>query len=282
MEAYQRGNLTKVVAATVLTALFSAMTAAQYGGSGTFGGFLNMYFLPGGAQISGISGLLFGVLIPFMIVAILLVVGLQSVDIFNQRQSTVLGVLIALFIIPSGGYKVISESLMALFGLGRTGISTPGFTGTPLDPIIQSPVWMGILAYFVSVYVLNKVVTDAETGFKPMEHIAAGTIAILVWAGLTGEQNLLILAVFWGFILFFGWKMFKRGTGMGGGSGFLIALFGIFLLGIGISRMEVLPEQIQAIGSAITGYIQASFWIVLILTVVAVGIFLAGKYNGWW
>ncbi len=272
-----RRNVAKAAAVTAVTASFSVLAAAQYGGGGRFAQMLNTYFLPQGAQVTGLSGLIFSVFIPFAIVAILLVAGLQTIEVFNRRQASLLGVLIALFIVPSGGYKIISETLLALFGLGQTGVSAPGLTGTPLDPLLESPLWMGILAYFLSVYALNNFVTGAETGFTLREHLAGGTVAVLVYVGLSGSQTFLILAVFWGLILIFGWKMFKRGTGMGGGTGFLIAIFGIFLLGIGVTRMEILPEEIQAMGSTVTGYISGAFWVLLILAVVAGAVALGVK-----
>ncbi|MFB6076840.1 MAG: hypothetical protein ABEK12_01775, partial [Candidatus Nanohaloarchaea archaeon] len=111
--------------------------------------FFNTYFLPPTARVSGISGLIFGVLIPFGIVLIVLYLALDRT--VGGREAKALAVLLSLFIIPSGGYRIISGALLAVFGLGNMtpgagfgGVTVPG----NLDPPLIAALVTGVgLAY---------------------------------------------------------------------------------------------------------------------------------------
>ncbi|MFB6294130.1 MAG: hypothetical protein ABEI97_00060, partial [Candidatus Nanohaloarchaea archaeon] len=108
-------GITSRLASIGIAVLMVATSTAAYGHrGGTLGNFLNTYFLPQNAQVSGMSELIFIVILPLIIVAILLYLGLNT--FLPQRQSQALGVLLALFIIPSGGYRLISGILLTVFG----------------------------------------------------------------------------------------------------------------------------------------------------------------------
>ncbi|MFB6265988.1 MAG: hypothetical protein ABEI07_02780 [Candidatus Nanohaloarchaea archaeon] len=172
----------------VLPSLASLSSAASYY-SDPATRFMNQYFLPRTAEVSGISGLLFGVLIPFGIVLILLYYALDNV--IGGREAKALAVLISLFIIPSGGYRIISNLFLVVFGLGNTSrVAGPGTISIPgLGPVsgLNWPLIYGFLAFVALAFMFQEV---GESEYQGWEHLASIGGGFLVWAALGGAASI--------------------------------------------------------------------------------------------
>lgn len=245
----------------------TSSVAAQFGGTGT--SFLNRYFLPQGAQVSGTSGLIFGVLAPFGIVTIILYVGLSKV--IEKRQAQGLSALLALFIIPSGGYKVISNTLIVIFGLGTTGtvpsVNIPFLGGLQMP---GPPVMAAIISFFIFAGILGSNIIGRDQ-FQLWEYLASAIGAFLVWASVGGALGF-IEAVGWVFFLWIAYEIFESGMEARRREGFLVGVIGLFLFFSVLSGMELLPDELQRMAGAVSGLGLAV--ILIFLGIIALAIFL--------
>ncbi len=220
-DTWMRGGLL-----TAAVTLFASLGTA-FGHSTPMTRFMNQYFLPANAQVSGFSGLLFGVLIPFGIVVILLFIGLKSV--VNRREATALAVLLSLFIIPSGGYRLISSLLLSVFGLGNVGMGGGGgilaFISSQWGPLA-----IAIASFFVFAAILSSRIVDRD--FSTPEYIGSSIGAFLVWIAAGGAADFASI-LGWGVLLILGFVLFNLGgtwAGKRGGfMGWIIALLGLVI-----------------------------------------------------
>lgn len=268
-----RRVLPRIGLLTALAALFSAATAA-YHGSGSSVGLLNTYFLPANAQVSGISGLIFGVIAPLAIVMILLYLVLERV-MGDSRQTKALALLMALFIIPSGGYKVISNMLLVLFSFGAgtsygsSTLTLPFIGHVPaMDPrIVAAVVTFAISSVFFS----SKHLVDRDYGFT--EFIASAVAAFMVWVSMGGGLGL-ITAAAWLLFLWIAYEIFETGMEGARRDHFIVALIGLALFFYVLSTIEILPDELQAVSGMIASLGLFAAFVVLVITLVVIGYLL--------
>ncbi|MDY6776725.1 MAG: hypothetical protein SVQ76_01305 [Candidatus Nanohaloarchaea archaeon] len=250
--------------AAALTAVFSTAASAQYYGYGSTATFLNTYFLPSTAPISGVSGLIFGVVLPLGIVMIMLYTALEQLQMFNGRQAKALAVLVSLFIIPSGAYKVISEFFIGLFSLGGANLGGYGTFTIPGLGTAGTHIIIGVLAFFASALIINRIVLRGSPDFTITEYVASLGVGFAVWLALEGGVG--IVGVFFGWIilLWLGWEVFKRGTGAGGLTGIGVGLVGLFIIFTAMSSFKFLPESVRNISAALSAVVPVVAFIVVI------------------
>ncbi len=260
------GGIFRRLAPLIIFLILLVPAAAGATGSGVYG--LEGYFLPADAEVSGPAGLLFGVILPFLLVAILLYIGLRQAPAIQDRQAQALAAILALFIIPSGGYRVVSGMLLSLFGFG---VTIPGAPGTGSIPIVDElglPIVASILA-FIIMGVLFQKLGDQE--YQTFEFVSSLGVAIVVFRGLGGE--LISLNAFIGFIvlLAIGYSILHYGMGRGTQTGVFVALIGIFVLGLTLSNTAFLPDIVRSAGgiiSALSAFAIVGVVAVLILIVI--------------
>ncbi len=268
-------RLTRLLVAAAGVLLSAVPAAASHGGAGTSYGFLNQYFLPAHAQISGTSGLIFGVFLPFLIVAILLYTVLKEIELFPDRQAKALGVIIALFIIPSGGYQVISQFFIGIFTVGSVSggglsLAIPGVGKAGTDLLLA------VVAFGATALFLNKIVVPDSKSFTPTEYIASAGAGFIVWLALSGGVGIVSTFLGWIIMLWLGWEVFKRGTGAGGLTGIGVGIVGLFILFSALARFDFLPESVQNVAGAVAGGLPVVVVLIAIVTGVVLALLIMG------
>jgi len=237
-----RERIAKAGFVAVLAVLFSSMALGQYGGLDSY---LNAYFLPADAQISGMSGLIFGVLAPLGIIVVLLNIGLERA-MGKRRETKALAILIALFIIPSGGYKTISNVLIGFFSIGQT--AGTGITGGPLLPAagpLSGYDFAGIAAFITFlglVYFLGGQDGDVDLSDLATSAIGAAMIFFILQGGFSIfslASSLVVVGI--------GWYIFDTGLEARQFSGYLVALLGFFLMVWGLRSIQGLPAPVESL-----------------------------------
>lgn len=254
----------KAAALAVSLALFAATAAAQ-GTGGTATTLLNQYFLPQNAQISGFSELIFVVVIPVLIVIILMYVGLSRLKAFTDRQAAALSLLLSLFLIPSGGFRIISGVLMGIFGLGNLGpggISPGGLYLPGFGTITASPEVAATVAFFVLIlaaYMANQKLTLTEL-------LMAGMGSTFVWLLMRGNA----LVALFGFIIFayIGWKVFETGMATSSLPGYMIGILGLLVLLWAIQSLGFIPESLRQYAAVISGLGMIILVVVILLIII--------------
>ncbi|MFB6294350.1 MAG: hypothetical protein ABEI97_01180 [Candidatus Nanohaloarchaea archaeon] len=277
MEARGRVGLKSAAIATL--AFLLPPTASAYAHAGGAGlSFLNQFFLPAGTQVSGFTGLLYGILAPFGIVTIILYVGLRQV-LPGNRQAQGLAVLLALFIIPSGGYKVISNALLTVFGLGAGG----AVSQLTLPFIGRVEVVDALMSFFVFAWLLGSQIIGRDQ-FQFWEYTASAVGAFLVWVAIGGGIGV-VEAAGWVFFLWIAYEIFESGMEARRREGFMVGLIGLFLFFFVLSRASILPDQLQGLAGIVSGLGVLAFFAVLAI-ILAVLIIIydaasAGPPSGW-
>lgn len=240
-------GFSRIVALLAFAVLLMPVVAGAYSyGGGLYG--LEGYFLPADAQISGTAGLIFGVILPFLIVAILLYIGLSQAPAIEDRQAQALAVLLALFIIPSGGYKVVAGILLTFFGFGVTVPGAPAVGQLPIVSELGLPIVAAVFA-FVFMGLLFQWYGDQE--YQTFEFISSLGVALVIYRGLGGQ--LVSINAFIGFIVLLGigYSILHYGLGRGTQTGIFVALIGIFILGMALSTTGFLPDIVRGAGGLI-------------------------------
>lgn len=247
--------------------LLMPLVAGAYSyGDGLYG--LEGYFLPPGAEVSGAAGIVFGVVLPFLIVAILLYIGMNQVPAIEDRQAQALAVLLALFIIPSGGYRVVAGILMTFFGFGVTVPGAPAVGQLPVISELGLPMVAAVFA-FVFMGLLFQWYGDQE--YQTFEFISSLGVAIVLYRGLGGQ--LISFNAFIGFIVLLGigYSILHYGMGRGTQTGVFVALIGIFILGMTLASTGFLPGVVQAAGGLISLLSAfALFGVILVLLIIVI------------
>lgn len=246
-----------------MAVMLSSMALGQYGGMDTY---LNSYFLPADAQISGTSGLIFGVLAPLAIVMVLLNLGLERA-MGPRRETKALAILVALFIIPSGGYKTISELLIGFFSIGT---AAGGVTGGPLLPAIGPLSGYGIagIAAVASFIAMAYYFNDSGNGVALSELATAGIGAALIYFVLQGSFSLWSLVGSL-VVVGIGWYIFKMGVKSQQFSGYLVSILGFFMMVGGLRSVQGLPGPVRGL----LGQAQLlGFAIIIIILLTALGV----------
>lgn len=241
--------------------LMSAIASAQSGVEDL----LNTYFLPQTVEVSGVLGLSF-VVFSFVIVAVLLYIGMSRV--FPEKESLVLSLAIAFFVIPSGGYKWISGMFIALFQLG--GVQFEAGTGIGVDTgLIPFQIILPILV-FISVAILMQYFGEDE--FQTFEFLAASIAAFFTFLALDGGISALGAAFGWMVVFLFGMHVFGQGMGAGGILGYLIGAVGLFAVLWTFQAIPMFPESIQGFTKIVAGI--TAFIIVGIVALIILGAIL--------
>lgn len=252
MRAAYRGTLRSAIVGLFLAALASAASAQ----SPTVN-FFNQYFLPAGSGITGMGALIFTVLVPFLIVAILLYEGLNM--FLERRPAAALGVLIALFIIPSGGYKIISGLFMSAFGLG-TGVGTGVGPVASLIPggSIQNPALIAAFVTFLGGMVAFQKLSGSGDlgGFELVGSMTAAAVAFFAFGGAIGP----FIEVFaWLLVLAIGWEIFQTGMFSDHWPGVLVGGIGIVIVLQGltsaVTESKAIPSELKPI-TTVTGTVE--------------------------
>ncbi len=246
-----------------MAVILSSMALGQYGGMDTY---LNSYFLPADAQISGTSGLIFGVLAPLAIVIVLLNLGLERA-MGKRRETKALAILVALFIIPSGGYKTISQLLIGFFSIGAT---AGGVTGGPVIPGIGPVSGYGFagLAAVASFIAMAYYFNSSGQGVALSELATAGIGAALIYFVLQGGFSLWSLVGSL-VVVGIGWYIFKMGVKSQQFSGYLVSILGFFMMVGGLRSVQGLPDPVRGL----LGQAQIlGFAIIIIILITALGV----------
>lgn len=264
----------RTAALSVVLIALSTITAA-YGHGGSSSMFLNQYFLPADAQVQGLGGVIFGVLAPVGLVMILFYIALSNIFTEHEREATALAVLLALFTIPSGAYKTISELLIGLFGVagGTTGPATGGgLFGFRTMELIA--ICAGIVAA-VGVFKIAK-----QEGLEKAA-IGGGITGIITYMAVLGQINP-ISAVFSLIAIYLGYRVFHTGITSSSRPGMIIGLLGLVFLTWSVRSAEFAPEEIQQlVGSfRIFAYIIIFLLIItMIVNIVFKGALLGGAFG---
>jgi hypothetical protein len=114
-------------------------------------------FVPEGAEIniSDANDLIYYILLPFGMVAILVYIGIGASHIGKSREAAVLSILIALSMIPFGGYRLIWLMLGQFWGGAWAIQGGVGGTVPSLGPMIWSV--MSKVMFFIIGFVLMDV-----------------------------------------------------------------------------------------------------------------------------
>lgn len=238
---------------------------------------LNRYFLPVNAQVSTYSGLIFGVVLPLGVVMLVLYLALSRA-IGDTREVKALSVLIALFLIPSGGYKIVSNIFLAAFSFG-------GYAGAPTVQLpflgqIPAPdprLAVSIISFFVFAWALGSDLIGAEE-FQGWEYTGAAVGAFLVWISLGGGIGA-VEALSWLVFLWLAYEVFESGMGARRREGFLVGLLGLFLFFHILSNLQFLPESLQQVSSTVAGLGVVVLVAFLLITLVVLAVTI-GRMTG--
>ncbi len=264
---------------------FAVPASASYHTTSPLAEIFSETFLPQGAQLAGIQGLLYGVILPFVIVFTLIYVGMRQLDALGKRETQVLSLTIALFLIPSGGYRIVSEFFLALFGLGAGGFGVPGVTGSVeiswlsgLTQVQRCGV-MSLIVGGVAALILNAGPAKDQDGNgngKDMwkifgkRGIHLGEILIILvfmsatWLTTCGPGPL-ITAIGWLLVFLVGYKLLSAYyVAGGGGLPALLSLVGLLVIAILLRSQELLPDAIQNLGNLI---LTATVGIILLIII---------------
>lgn len=241
-------------------------------------GYLNQYFLPVDAQVTGVGGVVFGVLAPVGIVMILFYIALDNVFSGHGREVKALSILFALFTIPSGAYKTISELLIGIFNVaGSTGTTTgPTFYGFQQMELISILAGIGVAAAVLYMaYDTNSI--DIEKGA-----IMASLAGMLTYMALAGQIEP-ISAVFSLIMIYAGYRIFKEGITSSSRPGMIIGLMGLVFLTWAVRSADFAPDEVQQlVGSfRIFAYIIIFLLIItMIINLIFKGALLGGVFGG--
>jgi len=274
MTGTTRRPASKAMCLVAAVVLLSAMAAAvSYGQSSAVTGFINQYFLPADAQVQGIAGLLFGVMLPVGIVIILFDIGATRVLSDQERAAHALAVMFALFMIPSGAYKTISNALIGLFGVGGS-IGAPTvnpvvpaigpLSGTGSAGIASAIVFVGLLYMFQS-----GGGTDDDVSLS--ELIGAVLAAVIVWQVLSGGFSFgqfFATAI----VLGIGYFIFKTGLNANSDTGNIIAVAGLLMMLGAIRSTQMLPTELDRMLGSVMDFSFLIIILILLGLVVAAGI----------
>jgi len=253
----------------VLGSLVSSTLGTAYGHAGSYTSALNRYFLPANAPVSGISGLLFGVLLPVALVIILIYYGL-SMTMENERVAKALSIIIGLFVIPSGGYKGISSLFISLFGVAnRTGAgavvpSTGPFSGVTLAAVL------GVLTGIILAALFHRGSSGNITVGQAIMATIAGAFVYLLLSGQISFMSFVGTVI----IAAIGWFIFRVGAGTGTWQGILVGVVGIFITLRALDSIGILPPQIQTLLSWMEGT-GIALILVIVLAVIVILVLLA-------
>ncbi|MFB6200123.1 MAG: hypothetical protein ABEJ83_04540 [Candidatus Nanohaloarchaea archaeon] len=274
MTGQKRSNLairflTIVISAVAATPVASAASYYTYG-SNPVTEFMNLYFLPANAQVTGLSGLIFGVILPFSIVLILLYMGLDRA--IGGREAKALAVLLSLFIIPSGGYRFISSMLLTVFGLGNMSTSVGGVNPMFLRQIIGTKVNVPLLGSLATVVGLTYLFHKQPEDFGGWEYLVTAGAGIAAYFILGGDLTVVWTMVGYAILFWLGFEIFQRGLGTNRISGSIVGLLGIAIIGFAVMTASFLPGNIQGIGGLIAfiGF----FGIIILVAILAVAAYI--------
>lgn len=254
---------------------------------------LSQTFLPQGAQLAGPQGAIFGVLLPFIIVFTLIYVGMRRMDVLGRRETQVLALAIALFLIPSGGYRTISQFLLALFGVGAEGLVIPGIGVSPEISFLSGLTEIqrcGVVSLIVGGVVgliLNAGPPEDQSGddggdwlamfgkrgFSVGEFLITLVFISATWLTMCGPGPL-ITAFGWLLVFIVGFKLLSAYyVAGGGGLPALLSIVGLLVIAMLLRSQEMLPEAIRNIGTVIlqatVGIIALVIIMVLLLAYIA-------------
>lgn len=255
--------------AVLLTSVGAAVSYGGYGGGSGVTQFLNQYFLPADAPVQGVSGLLFGVLLPIGIVIILFDIGASRVLSDNRRAARALAIMFSLFMIPSGAYKVISNMLIGIFGV--TGVAS-GVSVNPVLPAVGPLSGVGFagiaaaITFIVLAYQFQS--GGQQNNITASEMISAVVATVLVYLVLSGGfsfTKFITTAI----ILAIGWFVFKTGLEAQSNAGNIIALLGLIMMLGAIRSTEMLPRGLDSMLGTVTGGAITVIVIILIALIVA-------------
>ncbi len=252
----------RCAAILLLIVLFSPAVAAQdyafiadcdY--TGDLQGTMECTFLPEDTQIEGYQHLIFGILLPFLFVFSAL--GLTLGNIFGRtRETGVMSLVMSLFLIPSGGYRFVSEFFLAIGGLGADGFTMPGTAWTVdlTDPLIAPFIaaFFGILIPGMYFYHYN-LKYRGKPSFSIIEIGFMAVVTIGFWvmiAGLDAAEaffygelvygSLLDELVYGLLIVFLIWLLYKLGGVVGFSISIILISVGI-AVGVGVEEILGFP-----------------------------------------
>lgn len=278
-----RRSASKAMFLVAAMVLLSTMVSAVYYGQGSaVTGFINQYFLPADAQVQGIAGLLFGVMLPVGIVLILFDIGATRVLSDNERAAHALAVMFSLFMIPSGAYKTISNGLIAVFGLsGSVGAPTINPVIPALGPlsgsgsagIVSAVVFLGLLWMFQSSS------GQSTNDIKLSELIGAVLAAVVVWQVLSGGFS---FGQFFatGVVLGIGYFIFKTGLNANSDTGNIIAVAGLLMMIGAIRSTQMLPDNLDRMLGSVMDFSFLLLILILLGLVVAAMLLVALFFGG--
>lgn len=236
--------------------------------------------------------LFFGIVLPFLLVFAIIHYAMTKMwGEDNQKEATLIALVLAMFPIPTGTYQMIGEALRKLGDVIR-GEKLPeeGFEGVPIvEGIMQhaSPVeQQAIVAVGIGALlaILIPFVGSKREAQELKKHEIAGIILIsaVVWMSMqTGESanptsNMLNVATFAG-ILVLGaamlWAALKHGEGI---KGWVAGIVGIAVVGWGLTKLPAgtdkwFPQVATDFGSTIlSGLMWVGFVIFFVIVVLIV------------
>lgn len=281
------------MAALVLVTLVVGFAAPGAAGQDA-GQYFEEAFLGEGESINGPYQLMFGVILPFLLVFAIIHYAMTNMwGEQNQKEATLISLVLAMFPIPTGAYKGIADILQKI-GDVISGKKLPedGFNGIPvLESIFSSSmpaeqqqaivaVGTGAILALVLTFVGSK---GEARELKKHEIAAIILLSAVVWMSMyTGPasnatSNMLNVATFAG-ILVLGaamlWAALKHGEGI---KGWIAGIAGIGIVGwafVKIPGDKYFPDAMQEFGnlilSGLMAFAAAIVVIIFVLIIVVV------------
>lgn len=280
MQGRTRRAVAGILLLAVLFSLFAATGAAASGFEEQFADI----FLPKGEEIDHPQEFLF-IMLAFMLTLAIFFYGIKQV-LEDTPEAFVIALAISLFIIPSGGYAVISDFFMAIFGIGSAGL--PGTGGEVpagsqfLYDLIQetqgNEVYRAVATLLVG-GLLALILGSSKFGTKGGIQVTEGIIIVFfmgtTWLALGGFETLMAIG---GFLL-----VVSIGIGMigirakrGGILASLIAVFGLIVIGWAFTNFGFLPTELQAFGDLLINAVGA--FVISVVVIATVAIFILHAY----
>lgn len=285
----------KWAAALVLITLAIAFAAPAAANShGDAGQYFEEAFLGEGESINNPYELMFGVILPFLLVFAIIHYAMTSMWDDSQKEATLIALVLAAFPIPTGAYQVIGDVLKNL-GDVITGKKYPpaeGFQGVPvignvlsgLEPVVQQAVVS--VGFGAILAILIPFVGSRGEARELKKHEIAGIILLsaVVWMsmqtrGSTGAnptQNMLDVATFGGILLLGAamlWAALKHGEGI---KGWVAGIAGTAIVGwafVKIPGDQYFPDAMREFGQGILSglmWVGVGLFVVIMVLIVVV------------
>lgn len=288
----QSGMKRAAILVAIIAVLFVVFTPAVAGAESDLARQIEEAFLGPGESVDNMYQLLFGIVLPFLLVFAIIHFAMRKMWPDSEKEATLVSVILALFPIPTGAYELIGDILLGISDLmtGREVSMEVAFRGTILEnlvaalgePAARLALALGFgatLALVLSVFgskgeqrILRRHEAIAIAILTGSFYVAIGGLAEGAGGADTAFGTMTTTAGF-AVILLVGaallWTHIKKGGGM---SGAVTGFLGLLIVGWAFQRPELAGfGPINEFGQLVT---QGAMWIVGAIAFIVFGIFI--------